>query len=138
MKKLAFVLISVLLCVAANAQMRWNSKYQSYIDQYKDLAIEEMIRYRVPASITLAQGLLESGAGTSELTLRGNNHLASSVMGGQGERSIMTMTFLRSVSAPTTTHYRVLRTIASSYATGNATAVSSTFLLPIIKDGLTA
>ena len=54
--------------------MRWNAKYQSYIDQYKDLAIEEMIRYRVPASITLAQGILESGAGSSELTRKGNNH----------------------------------------------------------------
>jgi hypothetical protein len=38
------------------------------------LAIEEMIRYRVPASITLAQGILESGAGSSELTRKGNNH----------------------------------------------------------------
>jgi hypothetical protein len=60
--------------LSANAQMRWNAKYQSYIDQYKDLAIEEMIRYRVPASITLAQGILESGAGSSELTRKGNNH----------------------------------------------------------------
>ncbi|MBP5570277.1 MAG: glucosaminidase domain-containing protein [Prevotella sp.] len=84
MKKLAFVLISVLLCVSANAQMRWNSKYQSYIDQYKDLAIEEMIRYRVPASITLAQGLLESGAGTSELTRRGNNHFGIKCHGWTG------------------------------------------------------
>lgn len=61
MKKPVIVLISVLFCLSANAQMKWNSKYQSYIDQYKDLAIEEMIRYRVPASITLAQGILESG-----------------------------------------------------------------------------
>lgn len=57
-----------------NAQMRWNSKYQAYIDKYKDLAISEMLKYNIPASITLAQGLLESGAGMSELTRKGNNH----------------------------------------------------------------
>ena len=50
------------------AQMKWNSAYQSYIDQYKDLAIEQMLRYNIPASITLAQGLAESGAGRSDLT----------------------------------------------------------------------
>ena len=45
--------------MAASAQMKWNEAYQTYIYQYKDLAIEEMLRYRIPASITLAQGLLE-------------------------------------------------------------------------------
>ena len=54
--------------------MKWNSKYQAYIDKYKDLAISEMLKYNIPASITLAQGLLESGAGMSELTRKGNNH----------------------------------------------------------------
>ena len=52
----------------ASAQMKWNSAYQSYIDQYKDLAIEQMLRYNIPASITLAQGLFESAAGRSNLT----------------------------------------------------------------------
>ena len=84
MKKPVIVLISVLFCLSANSQMKWNSKYQSYIDQYKDLAIEEMIRYRVPASITLAQGILESGAGTSELTRRGNNHFGIKCHGWTG------------------------------------------------------
>jgi len=64
----------VLLSASLNAQMKWNSKYQAYIDKYKDLAISEMFKYNIPASITLAQGLLESGAGTSELTMKGNNH----------------------------------------------------------------
>lgn len=58
----------------ADAQMRWNQAYQTYIDQYKDLAIEEMLRYRIPASITLAQGLFESAAGRSDLVKNGNNH----------------------------------------------------------------
>lgn len=47
---------------------------QSYIARYADLAVEEMYRSGVPASITLAQGLLESGYGLSELAVKGNNH----------------------------------------------------------------
>lgn len=44
-----------------------------YIQQYKDIAIREMLRTGIPASITLAQGLLESDAGRSELARRANN-----------------------------------------------------------------
>ena len=47
---------------------------QNYIDQYSDIAIEEMLKYNIPASITLAQGILESSSGKSELTLKSNNH----------------------------------------------------------------
>ena len=60
--------------VSAHAQMRWNQAYQQYVDQYKDLAIEQMLRYNIPASITLAQGLFESRAGQSVLATQGNNH----------------------------------------------------------------
>mgnify|MGYP006424832683 CR=1 FL=1 len=45
-----------------------------YIDQYKVLAVREMQRTGIPASITLAQGLLESGSGQSELSRKANNH----------------------------------------------------------------
>ncbi len=47
---------------------------QAYIEQYSDVAIEEMKKYQIPASITLAQGILESRSGSSELTLKSNNH----------------------------------------------------------------
>jgi LysM repeat protein len=47
---------------------------RKYIDTYKDLAIAEMKRTGVPASITLAQGIHESGAGNSKLVLQSNNH----------------------------------------------------------------
>ncbi len=57
-----------------SAQMKWSQTYQTYINQYKDLAIEQMLRYRIPASITLAQGLFESAAGRSDLVRQGNNH----------------------------------------------------------------
>lgn len=53
---------------------RTNQAYWSYIDKYKDMAIEQMRKYRIPASITLAQGLLESAAGRSTLATEANNH----------------------------------------------------------------
>ena len=56
------------------AQARWNAQYQQYIDQWSGVAVEQMNRYHIPASITLAQGLLESGAGRSDLARQGNNH----------------------------------------------------------------
>lgn len=71
----------------ASAQMKWNSAYQSYIDQYKDLAIEQMLRYNIPASITLAQGLFESAAGRSDLTRSGNNHFGIKCHGWTGKRT---------------------------------------------------
>src|ERR1700744_5688299 len=47
---------------------------QQYISRYKDIAIKEMNQYGIPASITLAQGLYESGSGNSELARFANNH----------------------------------------------------------------
>lgn len=47
---------------------------EQYIQQYKDVAIAEMKRSRIPASITLAQGILESGNGNSRLATEANNH----------------------------------------------------------------
>lgn len=46
----------------------------AYIEKYAPLAMEEMQEYKIPASITLAQGILESGSGTSKLSSRSNNH----------------------------------------------------------------
>jgi len=45
-----------------------------YIDRYKDIAVKEMNLYGIPASITLAQGLFESGSGNGELARVANNH----------------------------------------------------------------
>jgi len=45
-----------------------------YIDVYKDMAVAEMKKYGIPASITLAQGILESGSGRGSLAKKANNH----------------------------------------------------------------
>jgi len=71
MKKLALMLIGC-CCVAATFAQR--EKVQLYIDTYKEVAIAEMLRSGVPASITLAQGILESQSGESDLCKRSNNH----------------------------------------------------------------
>jgi LysM repeat protein len=77
-------MIALVVVTTAGAQMRWNQRYQQYIDQYKDIAIEEMKKWGIPASITLAQGIFESGAGQSELALKGNNHFGIKCHGWQG------------------------------------------------------
>ena len=84
MRKRLFSLLLLLTGLSASAQMKWNERYQQYIDQYKDIAIEQMKRWRIPASITLAQGIFESGAGQSELTRRSNNHFGIKCHGWTG------------------------------------------------------
>ncbi|WP_366186958.1 glucosaminidase domain-containing protein [Flavobacterium ovatum] len=51
-----------------------NEVVNSYVEQYKGVAMNNMKRYGIPASIILAQGILESGAGRSELSENANNH----------------------------------------------------------------
>lgn len=70
-KTLLLSIISFMMTVSLFAQ---NNDYVAYINLYKDIAIEQMHKYHIPASITLAQGLLESGAGRSELARKANNH----------------------------------------------------------------
>lgn len=79
-----FVTIGFFLALCSQAQVRWNQVYQQYIDQHKDIAIEQMQAYKIPASITLAQGLLESAAGRSELATKGNNHFGIKCNGWSG------------------------------------------------------
>lgn len=73
MKRYLISLLTIFVCLVLQAQTR-NKQYESYIKQYRDLAVKEMKKYRIPASITLAQGLLESGAGQSTLARKSNNH----------------------------------------------------------------
>ncbi len=76
--KLHFKLLFVLLFAFAFTFQGFSQKryklYEDYIRKYSPIAISHMHKHKIPASITLAQGLLESGAGQSELTRRSNNH----------------------------------------------------------------
>lgn len=72
MQKLVLIFFGLLFTVqSVNAQ---DMSIQQYIDTYKDLAIKEMKRMGVPASITLAQGILETENGNSDLVKKSNNH----------------------------------------------------------------
>lgn len=72
--RLCIILLLSIFSTSTALAQKWNKTYQDYIDLYKDLAIEQMLKHQIPASITLAQGLLESGAGRSNLATKGNNH----------------------------------------------------------------
>ena len=66
--------MAAMLAALTGFAQEGGSLQERYIAQYSEIAVEEMFRSGVPASITLAQGLLESGAGTSKLAVEGNNH----------------------------------------------------------------
>ena len=66
-------LIFILACLPFLVQAQRITP-EEYIQTYKDIAIREMKTHKIPASITLAQGLLESGAGNSALAREAKNH----------------------------------------------------------------
>ena len=68
--RIFLVVVGLLAVTIASGQ----SAQERYIRQYAELAVKEMHRSGVPASITLAQGMLESANGTSTLAVKGNNH----------------------------------------------------------------
>ncbi|MBD8081957.1 glucosaminidase domain-containing protein [Chryseobacterium caseinilyticum] len=71
MKRL-FTVVSLLVLSEFSAQT-WANDDQ-YIQKFAQYAVEEMEKYKIPASITLAQGLLETGGGQSRLAQEGKNH----------------------------------------------------------------
>ncbi|HEX7411537.1 MAG TPA: glucosaminidase domain-containing protein [Bacteroidales bacterium] len=69
------ILLFLLGPCLVQAQAKYNTPlYTNYISLYKDIAVREMDMFHIPASICLAQGLLESGCGMSELAVNANNH----------------------------------------------------------------
>ena len=67
--------LSVFPCKPTISQTNGNEDaVKKYIAAYKDIAVKEMMAYRIPASITLAQGICESNAGRSPLAIKANNH----------------------------------------------------------------
>ncbi len=73
MRKIIIALLCLLIGLQLSAQYT-DEDIARYIDQYKELAILKMYQYKIPASITLAQGVFESACGTSRLARDGKNH----------------------------------------------------------------
>ncbi len=69
-----FIPVLLLIAVAGEAFAQQKTTRDEYIQQYKKLAIEARDTYGIPASITMAQGLLESDNGNSRLACEANNH----------------------------------------------------------------
>ncbi len=74
MKNILTILLTFCISLVASASPTEKTPQEKYIEKYAPLAVSEMYRSGVPASITLAQGMLESGNGQSELARKSNNH----------------------------------------------------------------
>lgn len=75
-------LITILVGLPSYAQ---KNEVEEYIEKWKDVAVNQMVLHGIPASITMAQGILESGYGKSKLAIRANNHFGIKCHGWDGE-----------------------------------------------------
>ena len=66
----------------AGTHAQSSADIMAYIDKYKQIALDQERKHGIPATITLAQGILESGAGKSGLTRNSNNHFGVKALGG--------------------------------------------------------
>ena len=76
MKRIFCFFVGISLITIVSAQYTMEDRIYDYIDDYKDLAMQEMELYGVPASITLAQAIYSSQAGTNDLVRECHNHFA--------------------------------------------------------------
>ena len=72
--KNAILLAGILLTAFGSLRAQVRQTREEYIDRYKSIAVAHMERYGIPASITMAQGILESDCGNSRLSIMSNNH----------------------------------------------------------------
>ena len=77
------IIYSLFFLLVSSSILSASDAFHQYIAQYKQIAIQEMHRAGIPASITLAQGLLESNAGRSTLAQKANNHFGIKCGGKQ-------------------------------------------------------
>lgn len=84
---IASLLITSALSAYAGAEKQISKK--EYVEQWRTTAVQQMIQYKIPASITMAQAILESGSGNSELARKGNNHFGIKCHDWEGEKMYM-------------------------------------------------
>ena len=126
---------ALFLALSASAQVRWNQAYQQYINQYKDIAIEQMLRYKIP--LLWHRGCLRvEPVGVSSPSRPTTTLVLSAITAGQALQAITTM--MRAVSASVLTAQpmsRMKTTRVSSQPLVD-TVRCSVWELPIIKVGL--
>ena len=118
--RLIFLTVVFFFAVGVQAQKR-NARYVEYINKYSDLAVEQMKLHKIPASITLAQGLLESGAGV--------------VAVGGDVRFVMMMMPVTNVSVLISIRVTLTKIIPTSLEEVPVTLFFSNWISPIIKAG---
>jgi hypothetical protein len=85
--KMRFIIVlSALIASSMLFSQQNNESYLMYIEQYHGLAQQQQKEYGIPTSITLAQGLLESGAGKGFLSTSSNNHFGIKCSDWEGEK----------------------------------------------------
>ena len=81
-----FKCIVIGLLISTNSAFGQEISRKEYIEKYSSLAVKQMQQYKIPASITLAQGILESNNGNSRLATKANNHFGIKCHGWEGKK----------------------------------------------------
>lgn len=81
-----FKCIAIGLVISTNSAFGQEISRKEYIEKYSSLAVKQMHQYKIPASITLAQGILESNNGNSRLATKANNHFGIKCHGWAGKK----------------------------------------------------
>jgi hypothetical protein len=103
-----FLLLSCRFISQPLAAQQKSAAFENYIRKYSSLAVQEEKKYKIPASITLAQALLESGAGQSVLARESNNHFGIKCHEWDGKR------YFKNAEKPNEC-FRAYRSVADSY-----------------------
>lgn len=104
------IFILLLLTINIGVFSQSPSEIQAYIDKYKSLALEQEELYGIPAPITLAQGIMESTSGTSEVAIHANNHFGIKALGGWSGGIYRAWD-----DEPTKSKFRVYKSVEESY-----------------------
>ena len=81
-----FKCIAFGLLILSNSVFGQEISRKEYIEKYSSLAVKQMHQYKIPASITLVQGILESNNGNSRLAVKANNHFGIKCHGWEGKK----------------------------------------------------
>ena len=80
------LVVSFIMLISFSEIFSQNLTRKQYIIKYSALAVKQMRQYKIPASITLAQGILESNNGNSKLAVKANNHFGIKCHGWEGKK----------------------------------------------------